>query len=128
MIKHPTLARHIADAAFGEFRRQLEYKAKWYGRTVLVVDQWFPSSKTCSKCNHKLDELRLDIRKWTCPKCGASHDRDINAAQNLLFVGIQQLAPGEPEDLRSDAAEVNAADDLRTGQIMSECTTHERII
>ena len=117
MIKHPTLARHIADASFGEFRRMIEYKAKWYGRTVIAVDRWFPSSKTCSKCSHKLDELRLDVRQWTCPKCGREHDRDINAAQNIVAAGMLQLAPDEPGDLRADGEAVSSPREARTGQI-----------
>ena len=117
MIKNPRLARHIADAGWGDFRRMIEYKAKWYGRTVIAVDRWFPSSKTCSKCSHKLDELRLNQREWTCPKCGTKHDRDINAAQNLLVAAMHQLAPREAGDLRAEAAVVNAADEVRTGQI-----------
>lgn len=119
MIKHPRLARAIADASWGEFRRQLEYKAKWYGRTLVVVDKWFPSSKTCGKCSHKLDELRLDVRQWACPKCGTVHDRDINAAQNVLVAGMHQLAPGEPGDLRVDGAVVDAPREARTGKTVT---------
>ncbi|MHB1954867.1 MAG: RNA-guided endonuclease InsQ/TnpB family protein [Sulfobacillus sp.] len=117
MIKNPRLARHISDAGWGEFRRQIEYKAKWYGRIVVVVDRWFPSSKTCSKCAHKLDELRLDIRQWTCPKCGTTHDRDINAAQNLLVAAMHQLAPRESGDLRADGEAVSSPREARTGQV-----------
>lgn len=120
MIQHPRLARHIADAAWGEFRRQLEYKAKWYGRKVVAVDRWYSSSKSCNKCGHVLDELRLDQREWTCPRCGAAHDRDVNAAKNLLVKGMHQLAPREAGDLRVEAALVNAADEARTGQITSD--------
>ena len=117
MIRHPRLARHIADAGWGEFRRQLEYKCQWYGRTLVIVDKWFPSSKTCSGCGHRLDELRLDIRNWTCPKCGKYHDRDINAAQNVLVAGMRQLAGSEYRDLRVDGADVNAPCEARTAQI-----------
>jgi putative transposase len=85
-------AKSMHDAAFGEFRRQLTYKAIWYGRTVIAVDRWYPSSKTCGCCGHVLDELRLDQREWTCPQCGAVHDRDVNAARNLLAEGLRQLA------------------------------------
>lgn len=126
MIQHPRLARHIADAAWGEFRRQLEYKARWYGRTLVVVDKWFPSSKTCSHpgCGHGLDEMRLDVRGWTCPKCGATHDRDTNAAKNLLAEGLRQLAGGEHRDLRVEAALVDAACEARTGQMANACQEH----
>ena len=97
-------ARSIHDAAFGEFRRQLRYKCAWYGRTLIEVDRFFPSSKTCSKegCGHVLDELRLDVREWTCPKCGTAHDRDVNAAKNLLTEALCQLAGGDRRDYRVD--------------------------
>ncbi len=114
MIQHPRLSRYIADAGWGEIRRQLEYKCRWYGRTLIVLDRFFPSSKTCSKCEHKLDELRLDVREWTCPKCGAIHDRDINAAQNLLAAGMRQLGGRESRDLLVDGAAVNAPVEART--------------
>ena len=100
-MRHGPRSDH--DVAFGEFRRQLAYKSSWYGKTVIVVDRWFPSSKRCSACGHVLDELRLDVREWTCPKCGQVHDRDINAAANLLAEGLRQLAGGDPRDLRADA-------------------------
>lgn len=117
MIQHPTLARHIAEASFGEFRRLIEYKARWYGRTVIAVDRWFPSSKTCGQCQHVMDELRLDQREWTCPKCGTVHDRDWNAACNVLTAGMLQLGGGEHRDLRADGTVVDAPREARTGQI-----------
>jgi putative transposase len=87
MVKNHSLARHIADAAFGEIFRELEYKAAWYGRTYLELDRFFPSSKLCSSCGHLLEELPLSVREWDCPACGAHHDRDINAAINIKLVG-----------------------------------------
>jgi putative transposase len=129
-------ARSIHDAAFSEFRRQLTYKAQWYGRTVIACDRFFPSSKLCSRCGHRLDELRLDVRQWTCPKCGTNHDRDVNAAQNLLTDGIRQLAGSDSRDLRAEAedpctgetpAQVSA-DEARSEQIVNECLEHERTI
>ncbi len=96
-------ARAIHEVAFSEIRRQLTYKCDWYGKILEPVDRWYPSSKTCSNCRHKLDELRLDQRQWCCPKCGASHDRDINAARNLLTQGLRQLAGCDDRDLRVDA-------------------------
>ncbi len=95
MAKHPTLAKAIHDVGWGEFVRQLTYKADWYGRTLVSIDQWYPSSKRCSACGHMLDSLPLDIRRWTCPECGAVHDRDVNAAQNMLAVGLTVSACGE---------------------------------
>jgi len=87
MVKNHNLAKHIADAAFGEIFRELEYKANWYGRTYLPLDRFFPSSKLCSSCGHLLDELPLSVREWDCPGCGVHHDRDINAAINIKKAG-----------------------------------------
>ena len=95
MVKHPTLAKAIHDVGWGEFVRQLEYKAAWYGRTLVSIDRWYPSSKRCSSCGHVLDSLMLDTRHWTCPACGVVHDRDVNAAQNILAVGLTVSASGE---------------------------------
>jgi putative transposase len=78
------LNRAILDTAFGELRRQIAYKAAWHGRELAVVERWAPSSKTCSHCGHELGELALSVRAWTCPSCGTEHDRDVNAARNLL--------------------------------------------
>ena len=80
MVKNHKLAQAISDVSWGELLRQLEYKAAWYGREILVIDRYFASSKTCSVCQYKLDELPLHIRKWQCPHCGTVHDRDHNAA------------------------------------------------
>ncbi len=93
--KHPTLAKAIHDVGWSEFVRQLEYKAAWYGRTLVTIDRWYPSSKRCHACGHVLDSLTLDIRQWTCPACGVAHDRDVNAAQNMLAVGLTVAASGE---------------------------------
>jgi putative transposase len=96
-------ARAIHDAAFSEVRRQLAYKCEWYGKILVEVDRWYASSKRCSHCQHTLDVLRLDERQWTCPNCGTHHDRDINAARNLLAEGLRQLAGRDDRDLRVDA-------------------------
>ena len=95
MVKNPKLAKHIADASWGEFVRQLEYKGEWAGRTVVKIDQWFPSSKRCSSCSHIVDKLPLNIREWTCPSCGTELDRDINAAKNIKRQGMSLIAFGE---------------------------------
>ncbi|WP_017594670.1 RNA-guided endonuclease InsQ/TnpB family protein [Nocardiopsis potens] len=81
------LNRSVRDAALGEFRRRLEYKAARAGRTLVVIDRWFPSSKTCSRCGHLLKKLSLNTRAWTCPACRTRHDRDLNAAKNILAAG-----------------------------------------
>ncbi len=93
MLKNHCLAKHIADASWGSFFRQLEYKALWYGREVVAIDRWFPSSKTCHKCGVVRDKLPLDVRVWTCG-CGEEHDRDVNAAKNILAAGLAVTACG----------------------------------
>jgi len=96
-------ARAVHDAAFSEVRRQLAYKSDWYGKILVEVDRWYPSSKSCSYCRHILDQLRLDERRWKCPGCGRWHDRDVTAARNLLAEGLRQLAGRDDRDLRVDA-------------------------
>ncbi len=84
MIKNHKLARSLADQSFGELRRQLEYKAKLYGNTLVAIDRFFPSSKACSVCGQINDGLALVVREWTCEGCGTCHDRDLNAARNIV--------------------------------------------
>lgn len=84
--------RRFGSAAIGELRRQLDYKAAWYGRAVVEVNRFFPSSKTCSACGHRQAAMPLSVRRWTCPACGADHDRDVNAAVNLCTEGLRLLA------------------------------------
>ncbi|MCX4613449.1 MULTISPECIES: RNA-guided endonuclease TnpB family protein [Streptomyces] len=93
MVKNRKLARVISDAAWREFRSMLEYKAQWYGRDVIAVDRWSPSSKLCSACGTLQDKMPLNVRTWTCG-CGATHDRDVNAAKNLLAAGRAVAACG----------------------------------
>jgi putative transposase len=88
MVKNPHVSKAISDVGWGEFVRQLEYKAGWYGRTLVKIDQWYPSSKTCSVCKHVLPDLDLTVREWVCPNCGAPHQRDHNAAKNVLAEGL----------------------------------------
>jgi putative transposase len=94
MIKNPKLSKAIADCAWGELIRQLDYKASWYGRILVQVDRFFPSSKRCHACGHVLDKLPLEIREWDCV-CGSHNLRDYNAALNLLAVGRTVLAYGD---------------------------------
>lgn len=97
MVKNRRLARVISDCGWGEFRRQLGYKCERYGRELVVIDRWYPSSKTCSACGHLLAKLSLSTRHWTCPSCGTRHDRDINAAKNIVAAGLA-VARGSPGD------------------------------
>jgi len=94
MLRNRHLARSISDCGWGEFRRQLEYKCQRYGRRLVVIDRWFPSSKTCSACGYLFAELSLSTRQWTCPSCRARHDRDLNAAKNILAAGLAVTACG----------------------------------
>ena len=95
MVRNHTLARAISDASWAELRRQLEYKADWYGRTVIAVDRFYPSSKTCSACGVITAKLPLSVREWVCAACGGRHDRDVNAAKILRAAGLAVLACGD---------------------------------
>ncbi len=95
MVKNSRLSKAISDVGWSEFVSQLEYKAQWYGRTLVKIDKWYPSSKRCFDCGHLLDSLTLDVREWLCPECGSHHDRDLNAAKNILAAGLAVSACGE---------------------------------
>jgi putative transposase len=97
MVRNRRLARAISGCGWGEFRRQLAYKCERYGRRLVVIDRWYPSSTTCSACGHRLAELSLSARHWTCSSCGARHDRDLNAATNILAAGraVARDSPGD---------------------------------
>lgn len=115
MMKNHCLAGAIADVGMGEFRRQIDYKARWYGRAVVEVDRWFPSSKTCSACGSHQEKMPLRVRQWTCPDCGTRHDRDVNAAKNIRNIalgnrvtarGAGKNLPGHVPDTRDEARTV----------------------
>ncbi len=95
MVKNHCLAKAISDVGWGEFVRQLKYKAAWYGRTLVKIDQWYPSSKRCSRCGYIHETLDLSVREWTCPECYTLHDRDLNASYNIHAAGLAVYACGE---------------------------------
>ncbi|MDJ0601214.1 MAG: RNA-guided endonuclease TnpB family protein [Crocosphaera sp.] len=107
IVRNHKLARAISDASWGEFNRQPEYKCEWYGKELIKIDRYFPSSKRCGNCGHIVEKLPLNIREWECPKCGTNHDRDINASQNILAAGQAVSVCGasvRPEESKSRKA------------------------
>lgn len=112
MLKNHCLAGSISDASWHQLKSMLEYKCGWYGRELRVIDRWYPSSKTCSNCGHVVRKLPLAIREWKCPSCSAIHDRDVNAAINILSAGIVDYTRGEgvkPKRMKSVDVALNEA-------------------
>ena len=106
LLESKKFAKEISDVSWGEITRQLTYKAAWYGRTLIKVGKFFPSTKKCSHCGYILPEIKLNVRKWRCPQCSKMHDRDINAAKNILAEGHSVIACGEnisPLTVRKDS-------------------------
>ena len=113
MVKNHNLAKAITNVSFGEFNRQIEYKSQMYGKQIYRVDRFFPSSKTCSNCGCVQEKMPLHVREWTCPDCGAHHDRDINAATNLLRQAMPEVTRGERSALViSEISDVTKLDSL----------------
>ena len=117
MVRNQRLARAISCTGWAEFRSMLEYKAGRYGRQVVAVDRFYPSSKTCSACGHMLAEMSLGTRHWTCPACGTRHDRDINAAKNILAAG---LAAGAGNGADACGGDVRRAGATRTRPLVKQ--------
>ncbi len=107
LLKNSKLARHIADMGWGEFRRMLAYKCQWYGGRLVIVNRYFPSSKICSCCGQVLESLSLHTREWDCPDCGVQHDRDVNAAKNLLAFALAGHGTGQLPSVRREVTPVD---------------------
>ena len=120
MVRNHALAQAISDASWSELVRQLTYKCEWYGRQLVKIDRWFPSSKRCGNCGHVVDKLPLNIREWQCLKCEVKHDRDVNAAVNVLAAGLAVSVCGatvRPEESKSRKAGATKQKPLRvTGE------------
>ena len=113
MVKNHNLAKAITNVALGEFNRQIEYKAQMYRKQIYRADRFFPSSKTCSVCGCIQDKMPLNVREWTCPECRAHHDRDINAATNLLRQAMPEVTHGERLALVvSDVSDITKLDSM----------------
>jgi putative transposase len=117
MVKNHCLAKAVSDVGWGEFVRQLDYKSQWYGRTLIKIDRWYPSSKTCHDCKHVVEDLPLDVREWVCPECGVWHDRDINASLNILAEGLSASACGG--GVRPARAKARAGNPQRSRKVHS---------
>ena len=91
MSRNHKLAKSLLDEGWYQLTSMLDYKMKWYGGSLVKIDRFYPSSKTCSVCGHKVDKMPLNVRQWVCPECGCMHDRDTNAAQNILTEGLRVL-------------------------------------
>ena len=107
MIKNHKLSKHIADASWGNFVTLLQYKCDWYGKELVKVNRFFPSSKCCSKCNWINQELKLSDREWTCKSCGEVHDRDVNASRNILKEGLRIISGGTLDNTDGDLNETS---------------------
>ena len=97
MMSDHQIAKSIADVSWSKFVRQLKYKADWYGREIIQIDKWYPSSQICSTCGYKSGKKELHVREWTCPECGTLHERDVNAAINILNEGLRIRTVGTTE-------------------------------
>ena len=117
MIKNRKLSRAIHESAWSTLSNMIEYKADWYGKTYYRISRWTPSTKTCSCCGHKLESISMGVREWTCPSCGAHHDRDLNAALNIKNTGQMDLYNKKLSDAIADLVEIPVALQKMTSKI-----------
>jgi putative transposase len=118
MKKSMNLGKSVSDAGWAEFVRQLEYKSQWYGRTFVKIDRFYPSSQICSSCGHKDGKKALDIREWTCSNCGTEHDRDLNAANNILVKGYSDLTGLSINDSSAELVDYKRGEDVSLGDMI----------
>jgi putative transposase len=124
MIKNHKLAQAISDVAWGSLVSMLKYKAAWHDRQIVQIDRFYPSSKTCSSCFHLMPKMELSVRDWTCPSCGSHHDRDINAAKNILRQGLNILSgSGTESDVKQKPKEAS----MKLVESMSSETTRSSV-
>jgi len=117
MIKNHKLAQAISDVAWGTLVSQLDYKCQWNNRELVVIDRFYPSSKTCSSCSHLMVEMSLKVREWTCPSCGTVHDRDVNAAKNVLIQGLNILSGcGTQLDIKQKQQEASSLEESMSAE------------
>lgn len=114
-LKKSNLGKSISDAGWSEFVRQLEYKSKWYGKSFVKIDRFYPSSQICSSCGHKDGKKSLDVREWTCSNCGEHHDRDLNAAINVLTKGYSDLTGMPVNEKSAELVDYKRGEDVRLG-------------
>lgn len=114
-MKKSNLGKSISDAGWSEFTRQLEYKSKWYGKTFFKIDRFYPSSQICSLCNHRDGKKSLDVRHWVCSNCGTHHDRDLNAATNILLKGCSDLTGLSINDSSAELVDYRRGEEVRLG-------------
>jgi len=124
MVKNRSLAKSIQDASWSTFISMLDYKSRWYGRTFHKIDTWFPSSKTCSCCGHKMETMDLSVREWTCPSCNTHHDRDLNAATNILNEGINDLYDMTSAEL----TEYRRGEAVRPKEVLPKAASVKRLV
>lgn len=116
MKRAMNLGKSVSDAGWSEFVRQLEYKSQWYGRTFVKIDRFYPSSQICSCCGHKDGKKELYIRDWVCSNCGAEHDRDLNAATNVLLKGYSDLTGLSINESSAELVDYRRGEDVRLGE------------
>ena len=124
MIKNRKLSKSIQDASWATLVGMIKYKCDWYGKSFHQIDPWFPSSKTCSNCGHKVEQMNLSVREWECPSCNETHDRDLNAAVNILHKGLDDLYGLTSAEL----VDYRRGEELRPKAVMPKASSLKRLV